>query len=673
MKNLHQIREISTLSFNERVLQEAEDPRNPLMERLKFLGIFSSNMDEFFKVRVASIRRRIELGKRGMLEVLEVVSMKAQELEERFQTAYNEITEGLSNAGVKILTEHDVDEQPPEIRLWLREYFQDEVQPHLVPIILRKGLPFPQLTDGALYFGVKMWGEPNRYAILEIAPQLPRFVQLPNGCIMYLDDLIRFHLKAVFNIFRHERIEAYEFKISRDAELDIDNDFSEGYVRKMERVLRQRKGGRPTRMVFDAAMPTGLRELLLRELNAGKEDTLIAGGRYHNMRDLMRFPSRRPDLLFEKQEPADHPVLAHDQRPLMEILDERDLLVTYPYQSFDHVVQLLREAAIDPEVTSIKMTLYRAARTSQVVNALVNAARNGKSVTVSVELLARFDEENNIRISERLAEVGATVLYGVPPMKVHSKLTLIERAGKKYAILSTGNFNETTGKLYVDSSLMTSDKRLTTDVEQVFLFLEQAAKMRTLVPPKFKHLMVSPFNTRKLFKKYLDRETAKGRDGYVFLKVNHLTDDKMIEQLRKAADAGVRMDLIVRTTYAMLPHKNIRAISILDRYLEHQRVYLFGEGADRVIYMSSSDLMERNLDWRVEVAFPVYNKKLKREVSDIMALQIEDTFKARVLDETQSNAYMGQGSGGRRAQYDTYRYFLDLYARSIPAVPDMGS
>lgn len=665
MKNLHQIREVSTLSFNERVLQEAEDPRNPLLERLKFLGIFSSNMDEFFKVRVASIHRRIELGKKGMKEVLEVLSTKSQELEERFQAAYADITEGLSREGVRILTEQDIDLQPPEIANWLREYFQTEVQPHLVPIILRKGLPFPELTDGALYFGIKMWAEHSRYAILELPPQLPRFVQLPNGDMMYLDDVIRYSLNELFYIFQYDRIDAYEFKISRDAELDMDNDFSEGYVRKMERVLRQRKGGRPTRLVYDAAIPPGLLEIFLKELKVGKNDTLIAGGRYHNMKDLMRFPSRRADLVFEKQEPAGHPVLSDDRTPILDILTKRDLLVTYPYQSFDHVVRVLREAAIDPQVTSIKTTLYRAARTSQIVNALVNAARNGKHVYVSIELMARFDEENNIRISERLQEVGANVTFGVPPMKVHSKLILIERGAMKFACLSTGNFNETTGKLYVDSALLTSDKRLTAEVARVFDFLDQASRMRTMTPPRFRHLMVSPFNTRRMFKKYLAREKAKGPEGYVFMKVNHLTDDKIIEQIVDAADAGVRMDLIVRTTYAMLPHRNIRAISILDRYLEHQRVYMFGKGADRVVYMSSSDLMERNLDWRVEVAFPIYDKKLKKEMSEIMALQIEDTHKARTLDATQSNQYVGGGRNGHRAQYETYRYYLDLYDQSV--------
>ncbi len=667
MASLLQIREISTLSFNERVLQEAEDRRNPPMERLRFLGIFSSNMDEFFKVRVASIQRRQEMGKKGMMEILEGVGHKSRELDERFQAAYADILTALALEGIKIVNEKDVAHQPRAVGDWLEDYFKQNVLPLLVPIILNKRQSFPQLKDGALYFGVKMWGEKLRYAILEIPAELPRFVELPNGNMMYLDDVIRYSLNDVFYIFEYERIGAYEFKISRDAELDIDNDFSEGYVRKMERVLRQREGGRPTRFVYDASIPPGMRELLLRALHLDKDDTLIGGGRYHNMKDLMTFPSHRPDLSFEKKEPARHPVLDRERMPIMDIIENQDILVTYPYQSFDHVIRLLREAAIDPKVTEIRMTLYRSAGRSQVVNTLVNAAKNGKKVTVSIELQARFDEENNISISQRLSEVGAHVTYGVPPMKVHSKLLMIKRRNKIIVGLSTGNFHEGTGKLYVDSILLTADKRISADVEKVFTYLEQAAKTRTLAQPTFKQLLVSPFNTRKTFTKLLNREKEKGAEGYVFLKTNHLTDEGMIKRIRAAADAGVKMDLIVRTTYAMLPHENIRAISILDRYLEHQRIYIFGRGDELRMYLSSADLMERNLDWRVEVAFPIYDPSLQQIILDTMAMQVADTFKARILDEQQSNQYVGESANGHRTQEDTHRYFRDLYA-----IPDNG-
>ena len=664
MKNLHQIREVSTVSFNERVLQEAEDERNPLMERLKFLGIFSSNMDEFFKVRVAGIHRSIELGERGMKTVLEAVADRSRDLDERFQAAYAEITTGLAKEGIKILTERDVDTQANGLAVWLENYFRVNVLPSLVPLIIRRGHAFPQLTDGGLYFGVKMWGKRPTHAILEIPGELSRFVELPNGNIMYIDDVIRYSLHDVFYIFDYDFIEAFEFKISRDAELDMDNDFSESYVRQMERELQQRKGGRPTRLVYDATMAPGMLRMLREELKITQGDTLIAGGRYHNMKDLMRFPANRPDLTFEKMPIAHHPVLDRGRKPMLDTITERDILVTYPYQSFGHVIRLLREAAIDPGVEEIKMTLYRAAGRSQVVNTLINAARNGKSVLVSIELQARFDEENNIQIAEALSEARATVIFGVPPMKVHSKLLLIKRKGALCAGLATGNFNEITGRLYVDSVLLTADPRLTREVAAVFGFLERASRMRMLSPLRLKHLLVSPFNTRRILVKLLAREKAKGEDGYVFLKVNHLTDTQLIRRIREAADAGVKMDLVVRTTYALRTHKNIRAISILDRFLEHQRVFLFGKGEDLCIFMGSADLMKRNLDRRIEAAFPIYDPRLKRMVADMMALQVADTCKARILDEEQSNVYVGDGSGERRTQYDTHRHLMDLYARA---------
>jgi len=660
MKNLHQVREVSTLSFNERVLQEAEDHRNPLMERLKFLGIFSSNMDEFFKVRVAGIHRRIEVGKKSLGAVLDEVMHKSRELDERFRAAYGNICAGLAAEGVRILTENEIDLRGPELAAWLREYFQQKVLPSLVPIIIHPGRPFPQLTDGALYFGIRMAGRRTQYAILEISPELPRFVQLPNGDIMYIDDVIRYSLNEIFYIFSYTHIDAYEFKISRDAELDIDNDFSEGHLRKMQRVLKQRKGGRPVRLVYDAAIPRGLRRLLLDRLDIREDDTVIGGGRYHNMKDLMRFPNHRTDLAFERMETASHPVLDRQRTPILDVARERDLLLSFPYQSYDHIIRLLREAAIDPDVKEIKTTLYRSADHSQVVNALVNAARNGKKIFVSIELQARFDEERNIQIAERLTDAGATVAFGVPPMKVHSKLLLIERRGSHVAGLSTGNFNEVTGRLYVDSFLITADVRLTREVARVFEYLEEAARMRTVTKPSFRHLLVSPFNSRKVILKQLNEELAKGLTGMSSSKVNHLTDSRIIAKLLEAADAGVQMDLVVRTTYSVLPHKNIRAISILDRYLEHQRVYIFGRGPEQRVFMSSADLMERNLDRRVEVAFPIYDEALKTQVADMMAIQLADNCKARELDETQSNRYVGRGDGSRRTQYDTHRYFQKL-------------
>jgi polyphosphate kinase len=667
MKNVFQIREVSALSFNERVLQEAEDVRNPLMERLKFLGIFSSNMDEFFKVRVAGIQRRIEIGKGGMADLLETVALKAQSLDERFRAAYTDITQSLASEGVKLLGEKNLGRRSKALGEWLHSYFQENILPSLVPIIINKSGSFPQLADEAVYFAVKMWGKNVRYAILEIPTELPRFVELPNGNIMYIDDVIRHSLNDVFYIFDYTRIEAFEFKISRDAQLDIDNDFSEGHVRKMQRVLKQRKGGRPTRLVHDAKMPRGVLQLLRKKLQISAGDTLIAGARYHNMKDLMAFPNRRAELAFAKRAPARHPILDQERAPMLDTVSKRDILVTYPYQSFDHVIRLLREAAIDPAVEEIKMTLYRAAQRSQVVNALINAARNGKRVFVNIELQARFDEKNNIAIAGILTEVGATVVYGVPPMKVHGKMVLIRRKGLLVACLSTGNFNEKTGRLYVDSSLLTADPRLANEMARVFDYLENASKMRALTTPRFKHLLVSPFTMRKRLTKLFTREKEKGAEGYVCLKVNHLTDPKMIRKICDTADAGVKMDLIVRTTYAMLPHENIRATSILDRLLEHQRVYIFGKGGDRQVFMSSADLMERNLDWRVEVAFPIYDPALQQQVVDMIDIQIADNYKARVLDEVQSNHYVQDSAKEWRAQDETHRYFKRVYSAVVRA------
>jgi len=662
MSNLYQNREISTLSFNERVLQEAEDMRNPLMERLKFLGIFSSNMDEFFKVRVASVHRRLELGVKSMLAVLEEIGEKTRELDERFRAAYAAIIEALAQEGIRFFTERDLEKQNPELQAWIHAYFHENVLPSLVPLIVRKNGPYPTLTDGALYFGIVMSNKKDRYAFLEIPAEIPRFVQLPDNSIMYVDDVIRYFLNDIFYIFEYDRIEAFAFKISRDAELDVDDDFSEGYVRKMERGLQKRKGGRPVRLVYDVAMVPELLNLLRKALKT-IEDTVISGGRYHNMKDLMRFPRQNPELAFEKKEPAPHPVLDRKRTPMLDIIQKQDVLLTYPYQSFDHFVRLLREAAIDPKVEEIRMTLYRVAVNSQVVNALASAAQNRKKVFVVIELQARFDEQNNILISQKLSEAGATVVFGVPPMKVHAKLLFIRRGKKNYAALSTGNFNEITGKLYVDSTLFTANPGIVSEVAEVFEFLKHASKRRMLAAPKFKHLLVSPFNMRKTIFKLLARERAKGKDGYILLKANHLTDAKLIKSIRTSAEKGVLIDLVIRTTYTMRSQKNIRAISILDRYLEHQRIFIFGTGEDRHVILSSADLMERNLDWRIEVAFPVYDKKLQQQIADMMVCQVTDNTKARILDETQSNQYANESVASHRAQYDTHRYFEELYTR----------
>jgi len=657
IKRLWQDRDISTLSFNERVLQEAEDERNPLMERVRFLGIYSSNMDEFYKVRVASAHRMLEIGHKDKTRVLEVIAQRSRELDQRFQAAYNTIIKALAKEGIRLLTEKDV-KKGFELDAWLQDHFRQQILPSLVPLLIDEAQDFPQLMDGALYFAVKMRGDVPRYAILRIPTELGRFVVLPSGDIMYIDDVIRHSLDDVFYIFDYKEIEAFEFKILRDAELDMDNDFSEDYVRKMEQELQGRKGGRPTRLVYDAAIPPVLLRLLIMEMQIGDEYPLIGGARYHNMRDLMNFPIHRPELSWPEAPPVPHPVLDRDRTPMIEMIRQGDVLLTTPYQSFDDVVRLLREAAIDPKVEAIKMSLYRVSKNSRIVNALVNAAQNGKWVFVSVELQARFDEKNNIQMAERLQEAGAHVVFGLPPMKVHCKLLLIQKEGIQFAALSTGNFHEGTARGYVDSTLFTADPRLTAEVDYIFEYLERASRMRVLDAPVFKHLVVSPFNLRKTFARLIDAEIAKKDKGYICLKVNHLTDEKMIKKIRRAADVGVTVELVVRTTYAMPPHPNIRAVSILDRYLEHQRIYLFGRGEEQKVFAGSSDLMERNLDWRVEVAFPIYDPSLREDIKTFMRFQLEDDVKARDYDEKQSNPYVGGKTGVLRAQARTREYLV---------------
>ncbi len=657
-------REISVLSFNERVLQEAEDSRNPLLERLKFLGIFSSNMDEFFKVRVASVQRRLELGEQKMAYLLEVIGEFSRELDERFRQAYETITKELENHGIRILAKEDLYELSPSEFKWLSEYFKEDILHALVPVILQDKVPLPPLIDGALYFAIQMdMQDKKQYAILEIPSSLPRFVELPSGNIAYIDDVIRLFLVDVLYIFPFENIEAYEFKISRDAELDIDNDFSEGYIRKMRKLLEQRKGGRPTRFHYDEEMPKKLCKKLLRDLNVTEEDTVIAGGRYHNMKDLINFPAKRRDLLFEPLPSVEHPLLRGFRTPMLNIIEKQDILLTYPYQSFDYVQRLIRESAIDPNVEEIKITIYRVANQSKIINALINAARNGKKVFASIELQARFDEQQNIQIAERLSEAGVRVTYGVPPMKVHAKILLIKRKDRSFVGISTGNFNEKTAQQYVDSILLTSNPQITDEVEDAFKLLDRSSGLPPLTTPAFEYLWISPFSLRKSLNKLINREKDKGAEGYIFLKVNHLTDTKIIKKLREAADAGVHIDLVVRTTYAMSPHPNINAISILDRFLEHQRVYLFGKEPQSDIYLASADLMERNLDYRVECAFPVLALELKQQVLDMMSFQIHDNVKARILDERQTNRYVEHGKGTVRAQYATYEYF-DRYLKT---------
>ena len=689
-------KEISWLSFNARVLQEAADSSVPLLERLKFLGIFSSNMDEFFRVRVATLRRLSDIGKkakklvghdpRKVLKKIGEISVAQYKL---FDSVYEEILRGLAKERVFIIDEKKL---TPEQAEFVKSYFRREVRSKLMPIMLDQTSTFPTLRDDAIYLAICFPRDPkspkNRYALIEVPGKgLSRFLMLPSiggdQYIVLLDDIIRYCLPDIFSLFSLPDIstfEAYTIKVTRDAELDIDNDLSESYVRKISKSVKRRKQGNPVRFVYDANIAQPLLDFLTKKLRLTEEDTRIPGSKYHNFKDFVNFPEVGPsNLRFEPGTLV--PVKRLDPaKSVLAAMAKNDILLHFAYQSFDHVLALLREVAIDPNVSSIKITLYRIARDSGVVNALINAVRNGKDVTAVVELQARFDEEANILLSTRLQEEGVRVIYGVPGLKVHGKLCLIARKQKGrevlYACLGTGNFNEDTSPIYSDHCLLTSDKRLTDEIASVFDFFENKYRFRD-----YKHLMVSPFNARKKFTKLIRteiRNARKGKESYIIAKLNNLADPDIMRLLYQASSAGVKVQLNVRGMFSLVPgipglSENIEAIGIVDRFLEHSRMMVFCNGGSPKYFLSSSDWMTRNLDGRVEVTFPIYDVSIQEELRSFLDIQWNDNVKARILDEKLANTYREATSPGRiRAQGDIYELLMNLHSGEERAPGQLG-
>jgi len=670
-------REISWLSFNERVLQEAADPAVPLLERLKFLGIFSSNLDEFFRVRVSSYQRMVESGiypeyvyggtPRKVLKDIHKIVLAQRE---RFDRVFEGLEKELERENISIINEREL--KPAQER-FVRRYFTDKVRPALVPVMLDAVPRFPYLKNQVIYLAVRLGveGKPGaaKFALIEVpADVLPRFIELPRAggrhSVIMLDDVIRFGLRDIFSIFEFDTIGAYTIKITRDAELDIDDDVTLSTYEKISKSLVQRELGTPVRFVYDREIPEDLLSFVLRNANLTHLDNIIPGGRYHNARDFMAFPSVGPARLRypDRHALVNRAIAAHPT--VLGAVAAGDILLHHPYQSFNHIIDLLREAAIDPKVRAIKITLYRVAEDSMVVNALLNAVRNGKKVTVVVELQARFDEEQNIYWTKLLEDEGARVVSGVPGLKVHAKLCMItRREGKKnvnYAVVGTGNFNEVTSGFYTDHALLTVDERITREVRNLFDFLQNNYKAYA-----YKHLIVSPFFTRKRFTKLIRREmkmAAAGKDAYIYAKMNSLVDASMIAKLYEASQAGVRVRLIVRGICSLVPgvkglSENIEVISIVDRYLEHSRIFIFRAGGENQCFISSADWMIRNLDHRVEVTVPVYDPLLREELKTYFEIQMRDNVKARVINEAQDNTIRPNGDGGRRrAQDDIYSW-----------------
>ncbi|MCU0377587.1 MAG: polyphosphate kinase 1 [Bacteroidales bacterium] len=670
-------KEISWLSFNGRVLQEAENSDVPLVERLKFLGIYSNNLDEYFRVRVATLKRLSLFGNKSKIilgynprTTLKRVHEIVLEQNERFEKVYKHLLKELNKQNIHIINEQQLDAKQA---LFVQEYFHREVRTRLMPLILTKDGGLPNLTDDAIYFAILLKNsitDKKRYALLEIpAGILPRFLLLPERdggkYIIFLDDVIRYGMKELFFIFQFDEIFAYTIKLTKDAELDIADDISESYIEKISKSLQQRKKGTAVRLVYDRNMPPELLKILTRKLNLGPDDAIIPGDRYHNLKDLIRFD--QPEGARFRYKPLT-PILHHDinqGRSILSVIKKKDLMLYFPYHPFDHFIDLLREASIDPNVTSIDITLYRLARNSSVINALLNAARNGKSVTTVVELQARFDEEANIIWGKKLLDEGVKVIYGVPGLKVHSKLCLITRVKndvvQRFAAVGTGNFNEETARVYTDHLLLTADKKITNEVVKAFNFF--VANYRK---EKFYHLLLSPFYLRNKLLMLIENEIKNAKAGkraYIYVKINNLTDEEIIGKIYKAASAGVKIRLIVRGMLSLVPGakgdmENLKAISIVDKYLEHSRFLIFCNGGDELVYITSADIMPRNLDRRIEVTCPVYDESIRKEIRDVFEIQWNDTVKARIFDETQSNNLVKVTGNPIRSQIEVHKYLL---------------
>lgn len=674
-------REISWLSFNERVLQEAADKSTPLIERLKFLGIFSNNRDEFYRVRVATVRRLAKLGKKAMdiygenpQELLTQLQRKVIEQQNKFEEIYQELQKELAANNVFIINEKQITENQQQ---FVHDYFIKEVLPTLFPIMTDDTKPFPYMKDKASYLYLKLTsiveGKKNKYALIEIPSRvISRFIILPTHgnkhYVMLLDDVIRYNTDLIFEVFGYKTLGAYNIKLTRDAELDIDNDVSKSMIEKVSKSLKARKQGQPVRFVYDAAMPNDMLRYIMRKLGMAKKDNAIPGGRYHNFKDFISFPNLGDSSLVYNHPPAiEHKFFVEHNQTILKVIKQRDVLLHYPYHSFNHIVNLLREASIDPVVESIKITLYRVADSSRIANALINAVKNGKKVTVLVELQARFDEENNIYWANKLNEEGARVIYGVPGLKVHSKLFLIttKEAGKevKYAHVGTGNFNEKSARIYTDFALLTCNKLIASEVSKVFDFYENNFKVE-----QFHHLVVAPFFMRKVFVQLIDQEikfAKKKKPAAITLKLNSLVDKEMIDKLYEASGAGVKVTLIVRGACSLVTEMegwsdNIKAYSIVDKFLEHARVFIFNNGGNEKIFISSADWMSRNLDSRSEVAVPIYDSQIRKQLKDIIQIQLSGNTKVRIIDKRQENHYKLQQKGEKkvRVQDEVYSYLL---------------
>jgi polyphosphate kinase len=672
-------RDISWLAFNGRVLQEAADPTVPLRERIRFLGIFSNNLDEFFRVRVATLKRMIQYGTKAKMHlenhpeaILEEIQMTVLNQQSEFNRIWEGIREELRQQKIFLITEKELN---TEQREFVQTYYEEEVSQNVIPLMIEGIQQLPYLRDKSIYLGVVMWKQESAlkrmYSIIEVPTRvMNRFVILPSPDdehhLILLEDVIRFNLPEIFSYFGYDQYQSGVFKVTRDAEIDIDNDISTSLIQKIEKGLKNRRKGKPVRFIYDREMDPGLLEYLIRKFNLTKRDNIIPGGRIHNFREFMDFPKRVFREEGKRRKPFDHPLLVENR--VTDVVMQRDLMLHFPYHTFNPVIDLLREAAIDPQVTSIKITAYRLAKQSRVINALINAVRNGKQVTVMLELRARFDEEANLAWKERLEDEGVKVLIGIPNMKVHAKLCVIRKRVEdriiQYGFVSTGNLNEDTAKIYADHCLLTSNKGIMLDVNRIFNYVEHH-KTGTHFLKSCTCILPSPSFAKKEVIKMIRtevRNVQRKGEGSIIAKMNSLSDLEIITELYEAARAGVKISLIIRGIFCMFAENEsfpvpVKAVSIVDEYLEHARVWLFHNNGKEKIFISSADWMVRNLDHRVEATCPIFDERIKEELKDILRIQLADNVKARWLGNEQTNDYVrNDGASKVRSQVETYQY-----------------
>lgn len=667
-------RDISWMYFNRRILQEAMKERVPILERLSFLGIYSNNLDEFFRVRVATQSRVAECEDKAAhsereeaLKLIRQINKLNNRYSKEYEGAIKQVTAELEKENICLVNHVQLDE---EQQLFVDSFYQQRLNGFISPVWLKSVKQLGNEADENIFLAVKMRKEGHKvgeYAIIELpVAQAGRFIRLPDkdgkNYLMYLDDVVRYCLPLIFHGVNYKHFEAYAFKFTKDAEMEIDNDLRNGMMQKISKGVKSRKRGEPLRVIYDASMPKDLLKRVMNKLNLDKLDTVLGGGKYHNHKDLMRFPDcGRKDLKY----PEWTPVLKNELSGnvgMLELIRRKDRFIHVPYHSFDSYIRILQEAAINKEVKSIKTTLYRLAKDSKVVKALINAARNGKKVTVVIELLARFDEASNIDWSKKMQDAGIRVIFGVEGLKVHSKITYISmKTGADIACISTGNFHEGNARMYTDYMLMTAAKNVTRDVSLVFDFIE-----RPYSPVRFKELLVSPNEMKQKFIRLINEEIKNkqaGKPAYILIKINHITDPVMVKKLYEASSHGVRIDLLVRGNCSLITgvpgvSDAIRINGIIDRYLEHSRIFIFANGGDEKMFIGSADWMPRNLDNRVEVITPVYDSRIKEDLWKVIDFGLRGNCQGSVVDGSGKNClWTTDTEESFRSQEELYKYY----------------